>query len=91
MRMHRAGLIAALSLAGTVASVEKRPPPEPKPDPEPEPERRFIGMDLGAEPGRAVTITANDATRLQAAAERRNRRNAKRLAQSQRETKAGEE
>lgn len=81
MRMHRAAMIAALSLAGTVASVEKRPPPEPEPEPDPDPDARFIGMDFGAEPGRAVvTINADDAARLQAAAERRARRDAKRLA-----------
>ena len=79
--MSRIGLSAALIAAGmlhgvaageTVArTARKEPPPEPAPDP------RFIGMDLGSEPGFTVTFSARDQERLTAAEAKRARKAAK--------------
>lgn len=76
------GLIAAASMAGLALPKTDDTPVEEPPEPTDDPKAaRYVGIDYGAEPGRAVNINPRDLERLAAAQAKRERR-ALKLAQA---------
>lgn len=82
--MRSVGLLSALAAAAMLQGnvVERDPEAEAARRKTPPPERdpRFIGVDVGREPGRAVTFSHADMERISAAQAKRDRKARKRLA-----------
>jgi len=82
--MSRLGLASALIAAGMLHGLAKAETPEERDaakDKDP-PSPRYTGMDLGAEPGCAVSFSAADQARIAAAEAKRERKAAMRLSQA---------